>query len=35
MAEEILDLESRVMKVLSVENARECEKKLFGILGIE
>jgi hypothetical protein len=35
MAEEILELEGRVMKLLSLENARECEKRLFGVLGVE
>ena len=35
MAEEILELEGRVMKVLSLDNPRECEKKLFGVLGVE
>lgn len=35
MAEEVLEIESRVLKVLSHENPRECEKKLFGILGVE
>jgi len=35
MAEEVLELQGRVMKVLAVENNRECERKLFGILGVE
>jgi pre-mRNA-splicing helicase BRR2 len=35
MAEEILELETRVMKILSLENPRECEKRLFGVLGVE
>ena len=35
MAEETLELEGRVMKVLGLENPRESEKKLFGILGVE
>lgn len=35
MAEEILELEGRVMKTLGLENPRECEKRLFGILGVE
>lgn len=35
MAEEILEFESKVLKVLALENPRECEKKLFGILGVD
>ena len=35
MAEEVLEIESRVLKVLALENPRECEKKLFGVLGVE
>lgn len=35
MAEEVLEFESNVLKVLALENPRECEKKLFGILGVE
>jgi hypothetical protein len=35
MAEEVQELEGRLMKVLSLENARDCEKKLFGVLGVD
>jgi pre-mRNA-splicing helicase BRR2 len=35
MAEEVLEIEAKVLKVLALENPRECEKKLFGILGVE
>ena len=35
MAEEVLELEAKVLKVLALENPRECEKNLFGILGVE
>ena len=35
MAEEVLEFESKVLKVLALENPRECEKKLFGILGVD
>ena len=35
MAEEVLELEGRVLKVLALENPRECEKKMFGILGVD
>jgi hypothetical protein len=35
MAEEILELETRLIKVLSLENPRDCEKRLFAILGVE
>jgi pre-mRNA-splicing helicase BRR2 len=35
MAEEVQELEGRLMKVLALENPRECEKKLFGVLGVD
>lgn len=35
MAEEVQELEGRLIKVLSLENARDCEKKLFGVLGVD
>ncbi len=35
MAEEILEIESKVLNLLSIENPRECEKKLFAVLGVE
>lgn len=35
MAEEVQELEQKVMQVLSFDNARECEKKLFGLLSVE
>ena len=35
MAEEVLDIETNVLSVLALENPRECEKKLFAILGVE
>lgn len=35
MAEEVQELEQKVMQVLSLDNARECEKKLFGLLSVE
>ena len=35
MAEEVQELEERVMRVLALENPRECEKKLFGILSVD
>lgn len=28
-------MEGRVMKILSLENPRDCEKRLFGVLGVE
>lgn len=35
MAEEVQELEGRLLKVLALENARDCEKKLFGVLGVD
>ena len=35
MAEEIQELEVRIMKILSLENPRDCEKRLFAVLGVE
>ncbi len=35
MAEEILELEDKIKRILKLENPRECEKKLFGVLGVE
>jgi hypothetical protein len=35
MAEEVLDIETKVLSVLALENPRECEKKLFAILGVD
>lgn len=35
MAEEVQDLEGRVLKVLGLENPRDCEKRLFAVLGVE
>lgn len=34
-AEDVLDIETKVMRSISVENPRECEKRLFGVLGVE
>jgi N-terminal helicase PWI domain len=35
MAEEVLELENRILKVLALDNPRDSEKKLFAILGVE
>ena len=35
MAEEILELEGRTMRALGLENPRESEKRLLGILGVD
>ena len=35
MAEEQLELQKRLMSILKLDNPRECERKLFAVLGTE
>lgn len=35
MPEELVELERKILTILSVDNARECEKKLIALLNYE